>query len=159
MKKAEEAQDATQNRLRKEGHSFAPGPEGQEDHREEAQEEAVDVYEFSGDVVRGLGQDFHLPTANVDLRSPIEAGTFTCLVISAGGDLLGQGMIWAKPGDPIVEVYVAGFKGDLYDTRLTLHNVQRISRDLQSLLCDVALKQIPLPIPHRYTGQSEKVEL
>ena len=94
---------------------------------------------ISGEVVEGQGYPEKDPTANVALDAPIEAGNYVGHAL-LGNEPIGKAAVWVLPHQPnIAEVYVAGFRGDLYGTFLTVEKIQKLSREHLRTLYDKAL--------------------
>jgi riboflavin kinase / FMN adenylyltransferase len=92
-------------------------------------------YSISGRVVRGLGlgKDLGFPTANIALRrrvSPVD-GVFAVRVGGIGDGMLdGVASVGTRPTigalEPLLEVHLFDFDGDLYGRRISVHFIRRL---------------------------------
>ncbi len=97
----------------------------------------------SGTVIHGKKYQHKAPTANLQLEHPMEPGNFTAMC-QVDGEVIGQGMIWSQPDSNVLEVYVGGFEGNLYEKDMELLDIHRLEPDLLCALLDQALSSIPL---------------
>ncbi len=93
----------------------------------------------SGEVIEGQGYLEKVPTANISLAIPIEAGNYVGEAM-LGDEELGRAAVWVLPHQPnIAETYIAGFNGDLYGTYLTVKQMKKLNRGDLRKLYDKAL--------------------
>jgi riboflavin kinase / FMN adenylyltransferase len=95
-------------------------------------------YSMSGRVVRGLGlgRKLGFPTANVNLKrlqTPID-GIFAARVTGLGGrTLAGVASVGTRPTiggrEPLLEVLIFDFDGDIYGEYITIHFVKRLREE------------------------------
>jgi riboflavin kinase/FMN adenylyltransferase len=95
-------------------------------------------YSISGRVVRGLGlgRKLGFPTANVNLKrlqTPID-GIFAARVTGLGGKpLAGVASVGTRPTiggrEPLLEVLIFDFDGDIYGKYITVHFVKRLREE------------------------------
>lgn len=95
-------------------------------------------YSISGRVVRGLGlgRQLGFPTANVNLKrlqTPID-GIFAARVTGLGSrPLAGVASVGTRPtiggSEPLLEVLIFDFEGDIYGEYITVHFVKRLREE------------------------------
>jgi riboflavin kinase/FMN adenylyltransferase len=95
-------------------------------------------YSISGRVVRGLGlgRKLGFPTANVNLKrlqAPID-GIFAARVTGLGSQpLAGVASVGTRPtiggGQPLLEVLIFDFDGEIYGEYITVHFVKRLREE------------------------------
>jgi len=95
-------------------------------------------YSISGRVVRGLGlgRKLGFPTANVNLKrlqTPID-GIFAARVTGLGSrPLAGVASVGTRPTiggrEPLLEVLIFDFDGDIYGEYITVHFVKRLREE------------------------------
>lgn len=101
--------------------------------------------EFSGEVIHGEGYEKKLPTANIK-HGGVAPGVYLGKATLTGEDRKGLGrcLITVTPDNPVAEVYIADFRGNLYGVILSIHNLVPLSREDLIVLFD-SLLQIQVP--------------
>ena len=93
----------------------------------------------SGEVIVGQGFPEKVPTANIQLNTPIDVGCYLGEAMS-GDESLGNAAEWVMPNDPMIaETYISEFDGDLYGTFLTVKGMKKLNRENLKALYDKAL--------------------
>jgi len=106
-----------------------------------------------GVVQRGAGDSrtgWALPTANLVTTPLLKPGFYFCMVFleqhvdyrdSQTWDTveMGKGLIIRSPLDPILELYIEGYSGELYGHVLELHTIHRLDTPTLCTMADLAL--------------------
>jgi riboflavin kinase/FMN adenylyltransferase len=108
-------------------------------------------YAMSGKVIRGLGlgRNLGFPTANVNLNrrhTPVD-GIFAARVSGLGGGLLdGVASIGTRPTvggeQPLLEVFIFDFDGDIYGEYITVHFISRLREERKFSDVDSMVEQM-----------------
>ncbi len=111
-------------------------------------------YRISGRVAHGrkLGRSIGYPTLNIPLWSPPPlAGVYAVRVhgvdVAGGLPVLGAASVGVRPtvteqGEPLLEVYLLDFQGDLYGRRLVVEFVQHIRDEEKFASLELMVAQI-----------------
>lgn len=97
---------------------------------------------FKGEVIHGEGYEKKLPTANIK-HGGLEDGVYVGKA-TANRKGLGRCVVTVTPGNEVAEVYIAGFRGNLYGVVVDVHNLVPLSRSDLIVLFD-SLLQIQVP--------------
>jgi riboflavin kinase/FMN adenylyltransferase len=108
-------------------------------------------YSMSGRVVRGLGlgRQLGFPTANVSLnrrQTPVD-GIFAARVVGLpGGPLDGVASVGSRPtvggSQPLLEVHIFDFAGDIYGKYITVQFVERLREERKYADLDSMIAQM-----------------
>ncbi len=117
----------------------------------EAREMLGRDYSMSGKVIRGLGlgRNLGFPTANVNLNrrlTPVD-GIFAARVSGLDGGLLdGVASVGTRPTvggeQPLLEVFIFDFDGDIYGEYITVHFISRLREERKFSDVDSMVEQM-----------------
>lgn len=99
---------------------------------------------LSGQVVKGRGYgEKPVPTANIQLAMPMEAGTFIGVAYEAfDKERLGDCFVFISEHSPdIAETYISGYSGDLYGAFISISETVPLDESDMRFLYDTAMKK------------------
>ena len=83
---------------------------------------------FSGTVLHGNKYPHKAPTANVSTGGKLKPGVYIgCCELD--DKCLGRCLVWSTPNNPIAEVYIGDFDGDLYGKIIRCSGLRLLTKD------------------------------